>query len=74
MHNCLNVLKQVVFITTYMLKSAICKGMRDFLDVGSDFICNQSIFEFYNRMKCYNEDRELQSRQHLGLIYHLRLA
>jgi len=68
MHNCLNVLKQVVSITAYMLKSAICKGIRDSLHVESDFICNQSIFEFYNRVKHYNEDRELELRRCLGLI------
>jgi len=68
MHNCLNVLKQVVSITAYMLKSAICKGIRDSLYVGSDFIRNQSIFEFYNRVKHYNEDRELELRRCLGLV------
>ena len=68
MHNCLNVLKQVVSITAYTLKSAICKGIRDCLHIGSDIICNQSIVGFYNRMKRYNEDRELESRQHLGLV------
>jgi hypothetical protein len=68
MHNCLNVLKQVVSITAYKLKSAICKGIRDFLHVGSDLIRNRSIVEFYNRMKCYNEDKELELRQHLGLV------
>ena len=68
MHNCLNVLKQVVSITAYMLKSAICKGIRDSLHVGSDFIRNQSIFEFYNRVKHYNEDRELELRRCLGLV------
>ncbi|PXF60783.1 MAG: hypothetical protein C4B59_07260 [Candidatus Methanogaster sp.] len=36
MHNCLNVLKQVVSITAYMLKSAICKGIRDSLYAVSD--------------------------------------
>jgi hypothetical protein len=68
MHNCLNVLKQVVSITAYTLKSAICEGIRDCLHVGSDLIRNQSIVGFYNRVKRYNEDRELQSRQHLGLV------
>jgi hypothetical protein len=68
MHNCLTVLKQVVSITAYMLKSAICKGIRDSLHVGSDFIRNQSIFGFYNRMKHYNEDRELELRRRLGLV------
>jgi len=68
MHNCLNVLKQVVSITAYMLKSAICKGIHDSLHVESDFICNQSIFEFYNRVKYYNEDRDLEFRRCLGLV------
>ena len=68
MHNCLNVLKQVVSITAYTLKSAICEGIRDCLHLGSDLIRNQSIVGFYNRVKRYNEDRELQSRQHLGLV------
>ena len=67
MHNCLNVLKQVAYITAYMLKSAICKGIHDSLYAGSDFIHNQSIFEFYNRLKHYNEDRELEFRRRLGL-------
>ena len=68
MHNCLNVLKQVVSITAYTLKSAICEGIRDCLHIGSDLIRNQSIAGLYNRVKRYNEDRELQSRQHLGLV------
>ena len=68
MHNCLNVLKQVVSITAYMLKSAICKGIRDSLYAGSDFIHNQSIFEFYNQVLHYNEDRELELRRCLGLV------
>ena len=68
MHNCLNVLKQVVSITVYILKSAICRGIRDSLHVGSDFIRNQSIVGFYNQMKQYNEDRELELRRYLGLV------
>ena len=36
--------------------------------LGSDLIHNQSIAGLYNRVKRYNEDRELQSRQHLGLV------
>jgi len=68
MHNCLNILKQVVSITAYMLKSAICKGIRDSLYAGSDFIHNQSIFEFYNQVLHYNEDRESELRRCLGLV------
>jgi len=64
----LNVLKQVVSITAYMLKSAICKGIHDSLYAGSDSIHNQSIFEFYNWVKYYNEDRDLELRRCLGLI------
>jgi len=63
MHNCLNVLKEVVSITAYTLKSAICEGIRNCLHIGSDLIRNQSIAGLYNRVKRYNEDRELQSRQ-----------
>jgi len=51
-----------------MLKSAICKGIRDSLHVESDFVRNQSIFEFYNQMKQYSEDRELELRRCLGLL------
>ncbi|MEA1895650.1 MAG: hypothetical protein U9N36_10720 [Euryarchaeota archaeon] len=74
MHNCFNVLNQVVSITNYMLKSAICKGIHDYLYAGFDFIRNQSIFEFYNRVKHYNEDRELELRRCPGLVQHLRLV
>lgn len=68
MHNYLTVLKRVVSITAYTLKSVICKDICDCLRAGYDLICNQSIIEFYKRMKCYNEDRDLELRQHLGLI------
>jgi len=43
-------------------------NISDSLHVGSDFIRNQSIFEFYNRVKHYNEDKELESRRCLGLV------
>jgi len=68
MHNYLAVLKQVVHITAYRLKSCICGGIQDYLHSGYSFVSTQSIVGFYDRMKRYSEDRELEFRRRLGLV------
>jgi hypothetical protein len=68
LHNYLNILKRILSITAYTLKSAIQKGLWNFYYHESCKETHISYAEFYNNGLRLNEVRVHEFRQQLGLI------
>jgi hypothetical protein len=68
MHNYLNLLKRILLITAYTLKSIIQVGLRKSFHSDGYQHVQPSIAVFYNKVKRFNELRIFEFRQHLDLI------
>lgn len=68
LHNYLNILKRILSITAYTLKSAIQKGLWNSHSYESYKETHISYTEFYNNGLRFNEFRVHEFRQQLGLI------
>jgi len=67
-HNYLNMLKRILSITAYTLKSAVQMGLRNSLTPDSNHEIQTSFTDFYNNGVQFNEFRTLEFRRHLGLV------
>ena len=65
MHNFLNLLKSILCITAYELKSLIVEDIQRYLCVG-EFVNTIPLSEFYRRISSYNEHRVMELRSHLA--------
>jgi len=64
MHNLLNLLKSILCITAYELKSLIVEDIQRYLCVGK--LNTIPLSEFYRRISDYNEHRVMELRSHLA--------
>ena len=65
MHNLLNVLKSILYITAYELKSLIAEDIQKYLRDGK-FVNTVPFREFYTKMASYNEYRIIELRCQLA--------
>ena len=68
MHNYLNMLKRILSITAYVLKSVVQKGLWITLDRKLSQEYPISFTDFYNNGVQFNEFRIFEFRNHLGLV------
>ena len=68
LHNYLNILKRILVITAYTLKSRIQVELRKFFRSEVNQQAQPSIAVFYNLIKRFNNLRILEFRTHLNLI------
>jgi len=67
-HNYLNMLKRILSITAYTLKSAVQMGLRNSLTPDFNYEIQTSFTDFYKNGVQFNEFRILEFRRHLGLV------